>query len=343
MEGVRLRRQAILVVSGVAVGAMVTGGSFALADAGSPPTAGYVSMTAVKIANAVSVGAGKTISPLAMGGATTVPTNATAVRLTVTAHSTKPGTLEVFPAGDPTAAGATSFAIGSTSTTKTINETVGTKDQISFHNTSAAAAVVTASITGYSTQTTASNVAADGAAPGQVLAINGSGGVSWITPGKVTVNAGTGLTGGGAIALGGSATLNVDPTKVQSRISGTCEAGTAMSAVAQDGTVTCQQAGGSKTIAGAVSAAGTTLAGSGFTPALIGTGQYAIAFPAGTFTSTPVMTVSPFGETTAFVAAIVYNELLPGDGSALFAIRISSTVGAQTLNNNAFDFIVTQT
>jgi hypothetical protein len=70
-----------------------------------------------------------------------------------------------------------------------------------------------------------------------------------IAPGAVTnaklanpalsITAGTGLTGGGSIALGGSGTLGVDPTAVQTRVSGTCSSGTAVSSVAQNGSVAC--------------------------------------------------------------------------------------------------------
>jgi hypothetical protein len=59
---------------------------------------------------------------------------------------------------------------------------------------------------------------------------------------SLTITAGTGLTGGGAITLGGSGTLNVDPTSVQTRVSGTCTSGTAISSIAQNGSVGCTTA-----------------------------------------------------------------------------------------------------
>lgn len=60
--------------------------------------------------------------------------------------------------------------------------------------------------------------------------------------GTVTsVGSGTGLTGG-PITTSGS--LSVNPAVVQSRVSGTCAAGSAVRAIAQDGTVTCEAAGG---------------------------------------------------------------------------------------------------
>jgi hypothetical protein len=61
---------------------------------------------------------------------------------------------------------------------------------------------------------------------------------------SLTISAGTGLTGGGSVALGGSTTLNVDPTAVQSRVSGTCSSGSAISSINQNGSVGCQSTGG---------------------------------------------------------------------------------------------------
>jgi hypothetical protein len=331
-----VRRQAFLVISGVAVGAVIAGGSVALADAGSPPGAGYVSITPVKIASNTSVAKGTTLAKVAIGGTTTVPTNATAVRLSVTARSTVAGALEIFPAGDPMAAGATTIAMATTATTQTVTETVGVKDEIAFVNTTAGTATLTASITGYSTQLTASNVAGDGGVAGQVLTNNGSGGASW-GAGGVTVNTGSGLTGGGSIALGGSRTLGVDSSQVQSRITGGCSGDSAIASVNQSGSVNCQ-ATGVKTIAGAVSASGDVAAGSGFTVTHPNPGEYLVTFPTGTWTGLPLMTVTPWGVSGQYVAADVFFVSVPGNGAATFTIHMSSTVGAQTLTDNGFMF-----
>jgi hypothetical protein len=51
-----------------------------------------------------------------------------------------------------------------------------------------------------------------------------------------SVTAGTGLTGGGS---GAAVSLAVDPTRVQSRVTGSCPSGQYLRAIAADGTVTC--------------------------------------------------------------------------------------------------------
>jgi hypothetical protein len=330
----------LLLVAGMVIGGAVTG--FALADAGAPAGGGYVSITPVKVLSGASVAAGKSVSPVAIGGSTTVPTNATAVRLTVAVKAAKSGSLRVYPAGDPTAAGATAFGTtAGVTTTQTIDETVGTKDQVTLLNASAGAATVTVTVSGYSTQVTAGNIAPDGGVSGQVLSNNGNG-VGWAA-GSVSVNTGSGLTGGGSVPLGGSRTLSVDPTAVQQRVTGTCGDGSAVSSVNQDGSVGCHPTG-AKTVAGIVNPDGSVAAGSGFSVTRNAAGDYTITIPAGTFNGVvpPAITVTPWGLDGHFPAADIDNEGAAGDGSATIRILISSSVGATNNVDNGFEFIAIQ-
>jgi hypothetical protein len=173
-----------LIVAASAITAVITG--IAIADAGSPPSAGYIPLTPVhKILSSASIGANATTSPIAIGGSTTVPSNATAVQMTVTVNDTRAGSLHIFPAGDPTAGGATAVSfLANTATTETVTETVGKSSEISFQNTAASTATVTVTLIGYSTQITASNISPDGGTAGQVLTNSGTG-VSWQRPAGV--------------------------------------------------------------------------------------------------------------------------------------------------------------
>lgn len=183
-----------LITLGVMIGVVITG--IAAADSGTPAATGYVPIVAVKVLSGASVGAGKSVSPVATGGSSTVPTNASAVQMVVKAGGAKSGSLKIYPAGDPTAGGATSLSWSAGgSVTATVNESIGTKDQITFANPSAGPATVTATLEGYSTQTTATNIAADGGVAGQVLTNTGSGAAWAAAGGPPTGPAGGDLSG----------------------------------------------------------------------------------------------------------------------------------------------------
>lgn len=98
---------------------------------------------------------------------------------------------------------------------------------------------------------------------------------------------------------------------------------------------------GVKTISGIVNADGTANAVTqqGFTSTRLGLGEYKIAFPAGTWASFPVMSVTPFGINGAYGNAVVLSALGFGNGSAEFVVRMSATTPGQTLFDNAFMFI----
>jgi hypothetical protein len=79
----------------------------------------------------------------------------------------------------------------------------------------------------------------------------------------------------------------------------------------------------------------------GFSAERIGLGEYRVTFPAGTWQSFPVMTVTPFGVNGAYGNPVVWTALGFGNGSAEFVIRMSSTTPGQTLFDNSFMFVAT--
>lgn len=100
---------------------------------------------------------------------------------------------------------------------------------------------------------------------------------------------------------------------------------------------------GVKTVSGIVNADGAknAVTPTGFTTERLGLGEYRITFPAGTWQSFPVMTVSPFGISGAYGNPVVASAVGFGDGSAQFVITMSSTTPGQTLFDNAFMFVAT--
>jgi hypothetical protein len=192
-----LRKRVSIVAALALAAAMVTG----VAGASGPSNTllSFVSVSpAFKLATNANIAAGATGSYVVTGAATTVPTDATTVRLAVSVRGTKAGTLTVYPASNSTGGSgqslswtANGFAAG------TLMENVGAANKVSFHNSSAAAATVTATITGYSTQVTASDINGAGGTSGQVLTNTGTG-ATWQTPPPVTAATiqGTGGTSG---------------------------------------------------------------------------------------------------------------------------------------------------
>lgn len=96
---------------------------------------------------------------------------------------------------------------------------------------------------------------------------------------------------------------------------------------------------GVKTVAAIVNADGSpnAITSNGFSANRLGTGIYQVNFPAGTWTSFPVMTVTSFGVSGAYGNPVVTSVLGFGDGSAQFQIHMVRTNTAE-LFDNAFMF-----
>ncbi len=170
---------------GAVLGAVAVG---LVASAGAAPTTdttavAFVSVPAKKVMSANSIAPGATESVIVIGGTTTVPSNATTVRLDVTVKGTAAGTITLFPTGNEAGgAGHTVSWVAGATVTETEAENVGMSNKVSVKNSSTKAAVVTLTITGYSTQVTAGDINGSGGSNGEVLTNNGSGGVEWRTP-----------------------------------------------------------------------------------------------------------------------------------------------------------------
>lgn len=139
-----------------------------------------------RVLNNTYVAAHGSTSPVVIGGSTTVPSDATAVRLTVSVKGSAAGSLLVHPAGNPD--GASGDTVSWTATkigSGVISENIGTSNEITFVNQSTRPINITATITGYSTQVSAADVSGGGGSAGQVLTDDGHGGASWQTPSTV--------------------------------------------------------------------------------------------------------------------------------------------------------------
>jgi len=188
------RSMVLLGVGGLAIG-LIAGNAI-----GTPPTTSTTDVSFValnpahKVLSAATIGANKTSSPVVAGGATTVPTNATVVRLTVTAKGAAGGVLNFYPAQNVSGGSGQflSYPSGSVSVSTTIEENIGQADELTFANSGSGSVVVTATITGYSTQVTAGTINGSGGSAGQVLTNDGAGGAVW-------QNVGAGGPAGGAL------------------------------------------------------------------------------------------------------------------------------------------------
>ena len=186
------RRRALFAGALAIAVAATAGATGALAGGGGQNTTSvaFVNLTvAKKVLNNASIAANKTVSATVIGGSTTVPTDATTVQLTVTASGTANGILNFYPAGN-VGGGSGQFITWTAghSGSGIIQENPGQVGQLTFYNVSNAAAHVTATITGYSTQVTAGDINGSGGSAGQALINNGDGTAGWgsAAPGSYT-------------------------------------------------------------------------------------------------------------------------------------------------------------
>jgi hypothetical protein len=182
---VRGRRRALLAVAGLGAAYALVGGIAAAAPGVQPNSSTVTSIPAHTLLSNVSIAANKTNSPVASGGATTVPTDATHVQFSVTvSKDTRAGTLTAYPAGNPAGGSGDSLTWGALQTVSgTLTEAVGLKNEVTFVNNSASAVTVLVKITGYGTWVDATDITPTGGTAGQVLTNTGNGAV-WQTMGQ---------------------------------------------------------------------------------------------------------------------------------------------------------------
>jgi hypothetical protein len=179
-------RRGIVAAAALGLAAASIAGLAGAAPSTSTSDVAFVALTNPHKVFGGSVTAHGTKSVAVLGGATTVPTNATSVRLDISVTGPAAGSLDIYPADNPTGGSGQMVSWAASGTgAATVHENVGIKDELTLANSSASAAKVTATVTGYSTQVTAGDVNGTGGSAGQVLTNDGSGGASWQSQGQV--------------------------------------------------------------------------------------------------------------------------------------------------------------
>jgi hypothetical protein len=175
----------VLATISVLGGAVLVSGSAYASIAGGGDGVAFVPISHGVLNNALVLAHGS-ISPAVIGGGTTVPTDATTVRMTVSVKGSAPGNLTIYPAGNPSGGSGDTVAWASAFKTGTGQaiEHVGASNEVTFINNSSQPVSITVTITGYSTQVTAKDISGAGGTDGQVLTNTGAG-TQWQTPGIV--------------------------------------------------------------------------------------------------------------------------------------------------------------
>jgi hypothetical protein len=117
------------------------------------PANDYITLTTpFELVTAAVVPANGQVNEVVIGASTTVPGDATSVRLLVTATAdTEPGSLDVYPADNPAESQSMQWPAHQTSANM-IDQNVGTANEVTFSNSSAGPVTLTVTINGYSTQ-----------------------------------------------------------------------------------------------------------------------------------------------------------------------------------------------
>ena len=177
----------VLGVVGLGVGVTA---AMASASASGPANATPAASASLASPHALFTGrsfaANSSAAVVVIGASTTVPTDATTVVIKITAGGPAAGSITVYPTGNPaTVNPSVSWTSGGTSTI-TLTEHVGASNEVTFAN-HLGTAKASASLLGYSTDVTETDVSATGGTAGQVLTNIGSG-ARWETPAAPSAN-----------------------------------------------------------------------------------------------------------------------------------------------------------
>lgn len=155
----------------------------------------------------------------------------------------------------------------------------------------------------------------------------------------VTVSPGTGLSGGGSVSLGGSVTLNVNTSAIQSRVSSSCAAGSSIRTINADGSVVCQtdvNSGGTVTSVGT----GAGLTGGPITTSgtlsvnFAGTGSASTAARSDHGHYARIVVVSPVGTEIENGSALIDARLSITDASATNRYLLKIEPGVYDIGSN---------